>query len=158
MLFETGMDRRTFIVTAGGAVVSMGLAGCGSDSEPSDTSGGSADGGNNSNKDTSGGTADGGDSDGGDGGNSLEIVEDEFYEEDFSAGVKGTVKNNSDSEIGYVGVQAEFLDSEGTRVGEGMDNTTDLAAGQEWAFDCMATTEASKIDDYKIEVSDSPFS
>lgn len=135
----------------------MALAGCGSDSA-SDTSGGSADDGDGGSEDTSTGTSSG--DGGGDGGGSgsLEILEDEFYEESIGAGVKGTVKNNSGSEIGYVGVQAEFLDSEGTRVGEGMDNTTDLASGQEWQFDCMATTEASEIDDYKIEVSDSPFS
>lgn len=152
------MERRRFLAMAGATVVSMSLAGCGADDEADDEASGDTgnDGGDNGDDSSGNSTTDGGDS-GGDGGGGLEILEDEFYEDDISAGVEGTVKNNSDSEISYVGVQAEFLDAEGTRVGEGLDNTTDLGAGQEWAFDVMSTAEPSEIDSYNIEVSDSPF-
>lgn len=156
---HVGMERRRFLAMAGATVMSMSIAGCGTESS-SDTSGGDAndDGGNDNGDDSSGNsTTDGGDS-GGDGGGGLEILEDEYYEEDISAGVRGTVVNNSDSEVSYVGVQAEFLDSEGTRVGEGLDNTTDLAGGQEWDFDTVALdADAEEIDSYNIEVSDSSF-
>lgn len=151
------MQRRTFITAIGATAATMSIAGCTGDDEPSDSSSGGAD--STSSGDSSSGSADG--SKGTDSGSSkpkLEILEDEFYEEDMSAGVKGTVINNSDSEISYVGVQAKFLDSEGTRVGEGMDNTTELGGGQKWSFDAMyMDTESDQIDDYKIEVSDSPF-
>lgn len=148
------MERRRFLAVAGATVGSMALAGCGTDDGADDSSSGDTGGdGGNGDDSSSGTTTDGG----GGGGGKLEILEDEYYEEDFSAGVRGTVKNNSDSEISYVGVQAEFLDAEGTRVGEGLDNTTDLAGGQEWAFDAMATSDPEEIDSYNIEVSDSSF-
>lgn len=145
------MERRRFLSVAGATVVSMSLAGCGADDEADDEASGDTSGGD-------GGDGDEASGDGENGGGGLEILEDEYYEEDFSAGVRGTVKNNSDEEIGYVGVQAEFVDSEGTRVGEGLDNTTDLAGGQEWDFDTVALdADAEEIDSYNIEVSDSPF-
>lgn len=148
------MERRQFLAVAGATVGAMALAGCGADDEADDESSGDTGDGGNGGDDNSSGTTDGG----GGGGGDLEILEDEYYEEDFSAGVRGTVVNNSDSEISYVGVQAEFLDAEGTRVGEGLDNTTDLAGGQEWSFDTAALdADAEEIDSYNIEVSDSPF-
>lgn len=136
--------------------MSMALAGCGSES-PDDTSSGNANKDNNNNNGGGGKPSSGSPSDSG--GNKLEILNDEFYEDEMGAGVKGTVKNNTDSEISYVGVQAEFLNEEGTRVGEGLDNTTDLAADQKWQFNAMFMgTDTETIDDYRIEVSDSPFS
>lgn len=88
----------------------------------------------------------------------LELLEHEWYEEEFSAGVEGTVVNNSDSEVSYVGVQVKFVNDEGTRIGESLDNTTELGGGTKWAFDAMFTgTEPEKVSDYNIEVSDSSF-
>lgn len=133
----------------------MAIAGCGSESS-SDESGGSADDGDGGNEDTSSGDGDSGD--GGGGGGSLEIVEDEFYEEDMGAGVRGVVQNNGDEEIAYVEVKAEFLDSEGTRIGDGLANTSDLGAGQKWEFDAAyLDTDSSEVEDYQIEVTESGF-
>lgn len=151
--YET-MQRRTFIATTATAAASIaGLSGC--LSEESDESSGDANGGNgggNGNGSTNTGTTDGGDSGG------LAILEDEFYEEEYSGGVRGIVQNNTGAELSYVGVQAEFLDSEGTRIGEGLDNTTDLSSEQKWQFDAMFLGDnPEEIDSYNIEVSDSPF-
>lgn len=146
------VNRRKFIAMAGVAV-SGGIAGCGSDTA-SDTSSGTAGGSGGGGGDTSGGSA----TDGGGSGGKLKILSDEFYEEDMGAGVRGTVQNASDSEIGYVGVRVEFLNSEGTRISKNFTNTSDLGGGQKWKFDVMFLgDDASNVDDYKVEVSNSAF-
>ena len=139
------MQRRKYLATIGATVSGLALAGC---SEDDGDSGGGDAGGNS-------GDSDSGNS--GDGGNDqpdMEILNHEFYEEEYSSGVRGTAVNNTDSELSYVEATATFLDSEGTQIGEGLDNVSDLAGGREWEFDCMFTgQDASRIEEYEIEVS-----
>ena len=155
------MQRRKYLVTIGATVSGLALAGC-SEDDDGDSSGGDA----NSNSgdssgggsDNSGGDGNGGDSNSGDsGGNDqpdVEILSDEFYEEEFQSGVRGTAVNNTDSELSYVEASAVFLDADGTQIGEGLDNVSDLAGGREWEFDCLFTgDDASRIDTYELEVS-----
>jgi hypothetical protein len=139
------MQRRKYLATIGATVSGLALAGCSEDD--GDSGGGDADG--------NSGDSDSGNS--GDGGNDqpdMEILNHEFYEEEYSSGVRGTAVNNTDSELSYVEATATFLDSEGTQIGEGLDNVSDLAGGREWEFDCMFTgQDASRIEEYEIEVS-----
>jgi hypothetical protein len=144
------MNRRQYLTTAVTAVGGVALAGC---SEEGDADEGNANGGDPGNGDTGGGNSGGGDT-GGDDQPDVEIQSHEFYEEQFSAGVRGTAQNTTDRELSYVEAEAVFLDSEGTQIGEGLDNVSDLAAGRTWEFDCMFLGEdASRIASYEIEVS-----
>lgn len=147
-------NRRKCLATIGTTVSALALAGCLEEGDSDSDSGDVNDNGGNSN---------GGDSDNGDNGDSgnggsdqpdIELLEHEFYQEDFTEGVRGTAVNNTDSELGYVEANAVFLDESGTQIADGIDNVTDLAAGREWEFECLFLgSDASRIDRYEIEVS-----
>ncbi|MFC4407979.1 FxLYD domain-containing protein [Haloarchaeobius iranensis] len=156
------LNRRRYLATLGTTASALALAGCtedGGDSGGGDANDNSGDS-SNGNSDNSGGDSNSGnsnDGNSGDGGSNeqpdVEILNHEFYEEEFSSGVRGTAVNNTDSEISYVEATATFLDSEGTQIGEGLDNVSDLAAGREWQFECMFTgQEESRIEEYEVEV------
>jgi len=142
--------------TAGTASTIL-LAGCSSDEterEDGDAgNGGDSGGGGDST------TADSGGSGGGDAnqttqssGNSVEILNHEWYEEDFSAGVRGTIENTTDEELSYVEISVYFLDSDGTQIGEGLDNFSDLAGGRTAEFDAMyVDDDPSRVEEYEIE-------
>ena len=162
------MNRRTYLRVTGTALAATGLAGCSGDGDSGagDADGGGsgdADGGGSGDADSGGsGDADSGGSGDGSGSGSdgsgsqskVEITAHEFYSEEFSQGVKGTLRNNTDTELGYVEVEAVFLDAEGTQIGDGIDNVTDLAAGRAWEFDCMFLGDnPERIDRYEIEAS-----
>lgn len=137
------VSRRRYLATVSAAVGGVALAGC-SDDE-GDAGAGGADG--------DGGDGDGGSGDG-NGSPDVEILDHEFYQEQFQSGVRGTARNNTDRELGYVEAEAVFLDENGTQIGDGIDNVTDLAAGREWEFECMyLDDDPERIDSYEIEVS-----
>jgi hypothetical protein len=84
----------------------------------------------------------------------FEILEHTFFQEQYSEGVRGTARNNTDSEFGYAEVEVVFLDDSGTQIGDGLDNVTDLAADRSWEFECLFLgDDASRIDSYEIEAS-----
>lgn len=143
------MQRRKFLTVAAASIA--GFSGCISEDEVDDSSSGDTGGSNDESTGTSGGNDD-------NEGSGLVILDEEYYEESYSAGVRGTVQNKTGSELSYVAVQAEFLDAEGTRLGEGLDNTTDLDNEQKWKFDAMFLGDnPDQIENYEIEVSDSSF-
>lgn len=182
------MDRRRFILSACAVLYTSSLAGCGTNDDASgDTDGGTDMNGDNTIAEKAssedGTTTNGGDTTtenagsedstttngddtttedaGSDGGSKdLEITEHSVYIGEISYGVRGIVVNTSASEINYVEVNIEFFDGEGTAIDEGSDNTTALAADQEWEFEIRivgrSMSDTSEIDDYDIEVSDSP--
>lgn len=83
-----------------------------------------------------------------------------YYSDDMSNGVRGEVTNTSDSTISYTGIQVRFYDSDDTRIGETLDNTTDLGAGETYAFDAIGALtgdDADSVASYTISVSDSAF-
>jgi dipeptidyl aminopeptidase/acylaminoacyl peptidase len=142
------MNRREYLVGAGGVASSMLLAGCSSEEESNrqdgdaNNGGGSGGGNGDANQDTT------------QSGKSVEILNHEWYEEDFSSGVRGTIENLTDNELSYVEVKAYFLDSEGTQIGEGLDNFSDLAGGRKAEFECVFLgDDASRVDSYEIETS-----
>ncbi|MFD1646868.1 FxLYD domain-containing protein [Haloarchaeobius litoreus] len=147
------MYRRTYLTAVGTTASVLALAGC-TEEEPQDTAGGDGGGNGGDSGDSDGGET--GDN-GGDGNNDrpdVEILEHEFYEEEVGAGVRGVARNNTDSELTYVQAEAIFLDGDGTQIGEGLDNVTDLAAGREWEFDCMyLDSDSDRIAEYELDVS-----
>jgi hypothetical protein len=150
------LNRRRYLTAVGTTASALALAGC-SESDSGDSSGGNVDNSNSGNGNSSGGGSNSGNGNSGnsDGGDQpdVEILNDEFYEEQFQAGVRGTAVNNTDSELSYVEATATFLDSEGTQIGEGLDNVSDLAAGREWEFDCLYTgQDPERVDSYEVEV------
>ncbi len=148
------MNRRQYLTTTGAAVSALALTGCLSD-DSSDSGEGNTD---DSNDDNSNGGDDSA-SNGGDSSNhdqpNVEVLNHEFYSEQFSSGIRGTAVNNTDSELNYVEATAVFLDGDGTQIADGLDNVTDLAAGREWEFDCVYLgTDPDRIARYEIEVSE----
>jgi len=144
--------RRAFLGTAATAV-GLGLTGC-SEDDTGDADDGDANDDEEEPEDT-GDDSTGDDGNGDTGQPDIEILEHSFYQEEFSSGVRGTAVNNTDSELSYVEANATFLDANGTQIGEGLDNVSDLAAGREWEFDCMFLGEdPSRIEEYEIEVSE----
>jgi len=83
----------------------------------------------------------------------VELQDHSFYNNgQYDAGVEGTLKNVSGDELSYVAVEVFFLDSEGVQIGEGLDNTTDLAADRTWAFDAGYLDSGSEnIAEYEIQ-------
>lgn len=83
----------------------------------------------------------------------VKILSHEFYTDDFGGfGVKGKLKNVSDKTLSYVEVSVKFFDASGTRVAEGLDNMTNLAAGTTATFDAigLAAIDPSTIEDYTL--------
>lgn len=69
-----------------------------------------------------------------------------------NAHVTGTVTNTGDDEVPYVQVDARVYDEEGTRLGDGMDNATDVAPGETVGFEVRTTAAYDAVADYDIEV------
>ena len=154
------MDRRTYLSAVAATLAAAGLAGCSEESDAgtgdADGGGSGSDGGSDGGSDADGGSGSDGSGSGTDGGDqpTVEILSHEFYSEEFSSGVRGTLRNNTDSELSYVEVEAVFLDAEGVQIGDGIDNVTELAGGRTWEFDCMFLgDDPSRIDRYEIEAS-----
>ena len=152
------MERRK-ILRALAVGIAVPAAGCAEDDGPDDEDSGTVSGEPGDQESESGDADENDDSDdSGDDSGGLEIVEHEFYEEDFEAGVEGTVENTGDESIDYVEVRVEFYDDEGVRIEDGIDNTEDLDGGEQWRFDVVYLgDDPEAVEDYDIEVSDSPF-
>jgi hypothetical protein len=64
----------------------------------------------------------------------LEPISVEAYVDRYSEGVRGVIKNVSERTLDYVKVDMYFYQGD-TRVGDSLDNTSNLTAGTKWAFD-----------------------
>ena len=70
------------------------------------------------------------------------------------------ITNTTDSAISYTEIKVKFYDSEDTRLGEGLDNASDLGGGETYAYDVLSLLSSDKADSiasYTITVSDSGF-
>jgi hypothetical protein len=140
------MDRRELLASAG-AVLTVSIAGCGSSDSGDREEGSADDGSGEASSDDGSGEASSEESE-----QRIELLNHEFYSEEFSSGVRGEIENVSGEELSYVEVQVFFLDSDETQIGEGLDNTNDLAADRRWEFDAQyLDTDADRIDTYEIE-------
>lgn len=81
----------------------------------------------------------------------MELLDHEWYEQEYQSGVRGTAKNVSDETVSYVQVEVYYLDSEGTRIGEGLANASDLKAGRKWQFETIYMGD-EEVTDYEIEI------
>ena len=125
----------------GGAATAT-LAGCTED-DPEYENGGSSNGEND-----------------GDDGPQLEILEHELVIEQNlidDVRVEGIVENQSDEMLSYVEVRVRVYDEDGNQLDRYFTNTSDLDAGQTWAFEVMILEDADDVADYDIVVTDSPF-
>ena len=152
------MRRRNYLKACGVLGTGIFAAGCTEEEESSEAEG-SIDDGNGGDSGNGEESGENGGSDGSEGGgDGLEITEHEFYEEDFQAGVRGIVQNNTGETLDYVEVKAWFYDDEGVQIDDSLDNTENLQEGGEWRFEVMLlSAEPGDVADYEVEASDSPF-
>jgi len=87
----------------------------------------------------------------------LDVLEHELFEDDYTAGVRGKIENVSDETLSYVEVEVYFQNDDGTRIGDSLANTQDLPAGETWAFEAVyvGSKDADAIADYTLTVTDS---
>lgn len=132
------MDRRTFIATAGVTAASVGLAGCGQQS-------------NDGNGDeTSGSDADDEfdweelEAELGETPDSIELMDSRLVETQSGAAVIGTLKNTGNNPYSFLEVEVTLNDGD-TVLGEWIDSTeeeiNDLGAGESWRFDATFDNE-----------------
>lgn len=81
----------------------------------------------------------------------LEIVSETRYSGDFDTGVRGVAKNVSEETLAYAEVSAVFFNENGQQIGDGLDNTRNLAPGREWQFEC-SLLEADEFASYELSV------
>jgi len=80
-----------------------------------------------------------------------------FYEEEFSSGVRGELTNTTDDAISYTEVTAKFYNDEGTRLGDSLDNVSDLGGEETYAFEVLSLLTGEKADavaSYTLTVSE----
>ena len=80
-----------------------------------------------------------------------------YYEDEYQSGVRGEITNTSDDEISYTGIEVKFYDDEGTRLGESLDNASDLGAGETYAYEALSTLtgdKAESVASYTMTVTD----
>ena len=143
-------NRRKFVCATSTVLLSVSIAGCADDGdEPEDEDTGEIEEGQEE------GQEEEQEEEQEEGANGLEIVEHELVEEEFSVEVEGIVRNNGSDVESYVQVDVVFYDDEGTRIDNGMSNTSDLAPDEDWAFSVLTTEEADDINEYDISVTDS---
>jgi hypothetical protein len=69
-----------------------------------------------------------------------------YYEDEYQSGVRGEITNTSDDEISYTSIEVKFYDDEGTRLGESLDNASDLGAGETYAYEVLSLLTGDKAE------------
>lgn len=84
----------------------------------------------------------------------LRIIDDEWYEDDYKAGVRGTAINETGKTLDRVKIKVVFLDSDNTQIDDSLDLTHDLKDGRKWKFDARFTgSNESEVEQYEIDIS-----
>lgn len=148
------MERRTLLKGVGALIATSGLAGCfsgeTSSSDRTKRKAGDGSSGGSGSTTTEAGTPD----------KKIRIDSQEFYTGDFGEfGVRGEGTNVSGSTIESVTIDTYYLDSEGTRIGEGIWTGSDYKDGTSFKFDStsISSVEAEKVEDYELKVSVSDY-
>lgn len=152
------MKRRELLQTTAGIVAATAIAGCSTSEEDDRIEGGGGNNGSNSNS----GSSNGG---GGDEQTETEssptttpqpdiaILSHEMsYDSTMGAKVTGVFQNTTDHEIGYVQISAYFYNESGKRVGESMDNASNVKSGSKVDFETIPTDTGGKPAEYELEV------
>jgi len=89
----------------------------------------------------------------------LKIVSWSGSEGDISGQVtiEGTVKNTSGTTLSYAQIEARLYDTNGTRIGSGMDNVSNLRAGKSWQYEMFILVDPWEVESIELEVGSSPF-
>lgn len=74
----------------------------------------------------------------------LELLNSTTQKDDYSTYIVGTIRNNSDKEYSYVGVEINLYDKDGAQVGSTLANTTNLEAGGKWKFKAVVLEDGVK--------------
>jgi hypothetical protein len=77
------------------------------------------------------------------------ILEHEFVEGEYSNNVVGRIENTSGQLLSYLEINAKYYDADGNVIDNGMDNITDLEAGEKYKFKLYAPGE--DVNEYTIE-------
>lgn len=65
--------------------------------------------------------------------------------------IEGYIKNNSDKDYSYIGVEFTTYDSEGNTLGTCIDNNSSLEANGRWKFKAICTDDVKNIASYKLK-------
>lgn len=65
--------------------------------------------------------------------------------------IEGYIKNNTDNDYSYIGVEFTTYDSEGNTLGTCLDNNTSLEANGRWKFKAICTDDVKNIASYKLK-------
>lgn len=65
--------------------------------------------------------------------------------------INGYVKNNSDKDYSYVGIEFTTYDNEGNTLGTCLDNNSSLEANGRWKFSAICTDDVKNIASYKLK-------
>lgn len=80
----------------------------------------------------------------------------EIEEDDYTFGVSGILKNNTDKEKSYVQIEIPVYDAEGNKLGDALDNISNLEPGGTWKFKALflgTKEDGMKADIEKYKVS-----
>ncbi len=85
----------------------------------------------------------------------LVLLDYEFYRQESSAGVRGTVENRANVDFDFVAAYVRFFDQSGTRIGQASDYKSGLPAGEKWTFNArLLDTDPSNVARYRLVVVD----
>lgn len=75
----------------------------------------------------------------------------EWYNEDFSTGIRGELTTEQDFD--FLFINAKIYDSDDTRIGEGSDSSSDVPSGETVKFDCiLAPDDPDAVASYDLEI------
>lgn len=81
------------------------------------------------------------------GADEIEVLSASWYTETLGTyGIKGKLKNTSESKLMGVETQVHYFDSSGTRIGEGMDMVSDFAPDSTATFETMGAMDSQPED------------
>lgn len=78
------------------------------------------------------------------------ISGEEITGDEYSVSITGTLKNNTDSEVSYIGLTYNLYDKDGNQIDTAYANTTNLAAGGSWKFEAFGTSAKDEVASYKL--------
>lgn len=73
------------------------------------------------------------------------VADEELVHEQFGTYITGTITNNKDTDLSYVGVSYTLYDSNGAVIGNAYANASDVKAGQSWKFEAYCTADSDDI-------------
>ncbi|MBR1943477.1 FxLYD domain-containing protein [bacterium] len=79
----------------------------------------------------------------------LEVIESHSCNLEYGRAICGTVKNNSNYNVGYVHVEINLYDKKGNLIDSTLDNVNNLEGNSTWKF--QAPVISDNVTSYKIK-------